>query len=90
MPDPTIFRTDPRFAEAVARQLRQLDQFEEAEETGRSIGRNATTLRAVHDALLSLQAEVRQLREAIQPTASPLITGGDAMREYRALTTPRT
>jgi len=53
-------------------------------------GRPAATLGQVHDALLELATEVRQLRRSLEPSTSPLITGGDAMRQYRALTTPRT
>lgn len=80
MPDPTQ-RPELGFPEAVARRLQQMAEFG---------GHRGATVDQLHAAVLALQAEVRKLREAIQPTESPLITGRDAMREYRALTTPRT
>lgn len=75
MPDPT-YRTDPAFPQAVARRLRELAEFEDLP---------ATTLGQVHDALLTLTAEVRQLRSAIEPSSSPIVHGDEALREFKRL-----
>ena len=75
MPDPT-YRTEPGFPQAVARRLRELAEFE---------GLPATTLGQVHDALLTLTSEVRQLRAAIEPSRSPIVHGAEAVRAFRDL-----
>lgn len=75
MPDPT-YRTEPGFPQAVARRLRELAEFE---------GAPSTTLGQMHDALLTLTAEVRQLRAAIEPSSSPIVHGAEALRAYQDL-----
>ncbi|WP_128000362.1 hypothetical protein [Piscinibacter defluvii] len=86
--------TDPAssgFPYSVAKRLRDLAAFEEA---GIRLESRPSNLHDKVDEVLAevraLKLELHLLREAIQPTESPLITGRDAMREYRALTTPRT
>lgn len=85
MPDP-IYRTDPAFPQAVLRALRDLDAYGEAEAlgAGRKYG-----MAEVHAALVELTAEVRALREAVQPIPSALIHGDEAVRAYRQLPNAR-
>ena len=39
----------------------------------------------MHDALLTLTAEIRHLRYALEPSSSPLITGDAAVREFKRI-----
>lgn len=80
MPEPT-YRTDPGFPAAVERKLRELARFEEAG----AFGRRSPSLGDVHDALLTLTAEIRHLRYALEPSSSPLITGDAAVREFKRI-----
>lgn len=69
--------------------LRDLAAFEEAGARLGAMGRS-NLHDAVHQVLAELQdmrRELQQLREAVQPSESPLLIGADALREYRALTT---
>lgn len=89
MPDPT-YRTDPGFPHEVIRAMRDLQAFEEAEALGTGRLNLTDAVRRVLAEVQDLRRDLRQLREAVQPSESPLITGSDALREYRALTTTRT
>lgn len=83
---------DRPISHAQRQALRDLAAFEEAGGRLGSMGRS-NLHDAVHQVLAELREvrqELQQLRDAVQPSPSALITGGDAMREYRTLTTKRT
>lgn len=82
MPDPTAQQPDhARFPGHVLRQMADVRAYEEAERTGARL----TDTFAVLHALQVLTDEVRQLRAALDPSSSPLITGGEVVREFKRL-----
>lgn len=83
MPDPTTAQQpDPAgFPGNVLRKMADLRAFEEA---GRVREQMTDTFAVLH-ALQVLTDEVRQLRAAIEPSSSPLITGAEAVREFKRL-----
>lgn len=83
MPDPTtVQQPDPAgFPGNVLRRIADLRAYEEAER----VTERLTDTFAVLHALQVLTEEVRQLRATIEPSSSPLITGADAVREFKKL-----
>ncbi len=84
MPDPTYQQPDPeRFpAGHMLRQLADLRAFEEAGQ----VRERMTDTFAVLKAISELAEEVRQLREALEPSSSPIVHGAEVLRAYRDLT----
>lgn len=83
MPDPTtVQQPDPAgFPGNVLRRIADLRAYEEAER----VTERLTDAFALLHALQVLTEEVRQLRAAIEPSSSPLITGAEAAREFKRL-----
>lgn len=83
MPDPTtVQQQDPAgFPGNVLRRIADLRAYEEAER----VTERLTETFAVLHALQVLTEEVRQLHAAIEPSSSPLITGPEAVREFKRL-----
>lgn len=84
MPDPTTAHDPDRagiFHASVLRRMEDLRAYEEAER----VTERLTDTFAVLHALQALTEEVRQLRAAIEPSSSPLLTGTEAVREFKKL-----
>lgn len=83
MPDPTTVQQpdQARFPGSVLHQLADLRAFREAESVAAELSHTFEVLKA----LQVLTEEVRQLRAAIEPSSSPLITGPEAVREFKRL-----
>lgn len=83
MPDATtVQQPDPAgFPGAVLRRMEDLRAFQEAESVAAELSHTFAVLKA----LQVLTEEVRQLRAAIEPSNSPLITGAEAVREFKRM-----
>lgn len=82
MPDPTYQQPDPAgFPGAVLRRMADLRAFEEAGQVRERMTDVFVLLKAINE----LAAEVRQLREALEPSSSPIVHGAEAIRAYRDL-----
>lgn len=83
MPDPTtVQQPDPAgFPGNVLRKMAAIRAFEDAA----TLRGPSPDFYGVLHALQVLTDEVRQLRAAIEPSSSPLITGAEAVREFRRL-----
>lgn len=82
MPDPTYQQPDPAgFPGAVLRRMADLRAFEEAGQVRERMTDVFVLLKAINE----LAAEVRQLREALEQSSSPIVHGAEAIRAYRDL-----
>lgn len=84
MPDPTTVHHPDRAGIFHASVLRRMEDLRAFEEAARATERLTDTFAVLH-ALQALTEEVRQLRAAIEPSSSPLITGAAAVREFKRL-----